>query len=131
MNLFSSFQAQTGMDRNLLIALWAMGGFVTLLFLSLWYMAYRTRQVEFNHFVAMLADRELEEDEIKKLFKALKKTKKEPHLLLESEEVMKEVVKVAKLDEKKLRVKLGFDTDSLIEKFLKQQEELRKIWNAR
>jgi len=130
-NLFSSFQAQTGMDRNLLIALWAMGGFVTLLFLSLWYMAYRTRQVEFNHFVAMLADRELEEDEIKKLFKALKKTKKEPHLLLESEEVMKEVVKVAKLDEKKLRVKLGFDTDSLIEKFLKQQEELRKIWNAR
>ena len=107
-----------------------MGVFLFLFIVALWYQSYSRKKQEYNFFRHLLADRELTETEIYKLYKALKKLKKELHLILESEEVMKEAARVAGLSEDELRVKLGFDTDSLVQQFLKRQQELRKKWNA-
>ena len=131
MRAIDSLKLPSGLNQDLLVALGVMGIFAVLLLFGLLYYRRQSQKVEFQHFRHMLSNKELSDQQIHRLYKALKKSGRELHLILESEEVMKEAAATAGLDENELRVKLGFDTDSMVQKFLQRQQELRKKWNAR
>lgn len=86
---------------------------------------------KFELFYFSIADRGISKSEAKKLFTYFKKHDIDPKMLLESEEIMEKAIKYAEFDLEEMRKKLGFDKKSLIENYLKHQEELRKKWNRK
>lgn len=90
---------------------------------------WKKRKIEFQHFQYLLKDRGFEFAELKKLFNYLTSHNIEPHLILESEEIMERAAKACGMDVERVREKLGFNTSLLIKNFIKRQQELRKKWN--
>ena len=116
-------------SESIIKALAILAVFMLLFAIAALYYSWRKRKVEFKHFQYLLKDREIDEKDVKRLFKYLKSHKIEPHLLLENEHIMQRAVEACGLDVDEMREKLGFDTSSLIKNFIKRQQELRKKWN--
>ncbi len=116
-------------SKSLLIALAILAALMSILVLATLYYRWRDRKVEFKHFQYLLKNRDINEEAMKKLFSYLKRHDIEPHLLLESEHIMQKAVEACGLDLKEMREKLGFNTSSLVKRYIQHQQELRKKWN--
>lgn len=118
-------------SEALLLSLAALGVFLLILLLAILYYRYTKIKSQYNSFKFLLSGRDIPEWQLKKLFRYLRKRDIEPSLILESEQVVHEAAAATGIDEEELLKRLGFDKESLLQDFLKRQEELRKKWNAR
>ena len=124
------FNSQQGLDQNLLygsiflilLVVAVTGGFI--------YLSYSKRKERFKIFKSHMHGRGFGEYELKRMFEYLYKRDMEPTLILENENIAKEAVRAAGLDEEESLRKLGFDKEDLIKRFLSKQQELRKKWNS-
>ncbi len=86
-------------SESFLLSLTIFGVMVVVVVLLMLYYKHMQRRSQFRHFLHLLAGRDIEQQDIKKLFNYLYKHKIEPKMILESEEVMerKELSKSAGL----------------------------------
>ncbi len=121
-----------GNDTHALtLSLITLGAFFLVALGAALYYRYTKIKEEYNHFKFLLAGRDIPEWQLKKLFRYLRKHDIEPSLILESEQVVANAAAATGIDKEELSKKLGFDKESLLQEFLKRQEELRKKWNAK
>ncbi len=109
----------------------ALGAFFLVALGAAIYYRYAKIKEEYHRFKFLLSGRDIPEWQLKKLFRYLRKRDIEPSLILESEQVVHEAAAATGIDEEELLKRLGFDKESLLQEFLKRQEELRKKWNAK
>ncbi|MRJ03030.1 MAG: hypothetical protein GXO19_00125 [Epsilonproteobacteria bacterium] len=119
------------LTAELKVALLILGGIALITLFALWYMRFQRRREQYRLFSSMLASRDFEEWEVRRLFNYLHRRHIDLNLILESESVARSAAKGAGLDEEKTLERLGFNTGALIKRFLERQKELRKKWNGR
>ncbi len=115
---------------DLLLVLGILGGFFLLLLFIALYLRYEKKEREYRHFLMVMSHRELNEVQLRCLFRYVYKHGFKPEILLESAKVLEEAIRHCNLDENEIKKKLGFDQRSLIHDFIKRQEELRRKWNS-